>query len=90
MVKLLIKWLLPSSDSITKMISASVQETINNSGKEEQISKYAGYSETWIKAQSYISKWLADGKIDDSEKAEFEKAIRPLVDQVLTSIKDSL
>ena len=90
MVKLLIKWLLPSADTVTKMISSSVQKSINESGKAEQITKYAGYSETWIKAQQYITKWLSDGQIDDTEKAEFEDAIKPLVEQVLKSIKENI
>lgn len=87
---MIIKWLLPSEDEVTHLISTAVKESINNSGKAELITKYAGYSENWTKCQKYITDWLLDGKIDDDEQIQFENAIRPLVKEVLNKVRESL
>lgn len=90
MLKLILKWLIPSADDVTKMISKSVKDAVNNSGKAELISKYAGYSDNWNKCQKYVTDWLLDGKIDDEEQKQFEAAIKPLVEHVLSAIKEKM
>ena len=87
MMKWFIKLLLPSAETVSKMVADTLAKSINESGKSEAIVKYTKYVADWDKIQSKIVGWLNDGKIDADEQAEIAKAIQPIVEKVLAEVK---
>ena len=87
MKKLLIKWLMPSAEDITRMAVEVVAKFINESGKEEAIAKYGTYADNFTRIQAKVTAWLKDGKIDDSEKQELHQALLPLAEKLLEAVK---
>lgn len=86
-MKWFIKLLLPSAETVSKMVADTLAKSINESGKSDAIVKYTKYVADWDKIQSKIVGWLNDGKIDADEQAEIAKAIQPIVEKVLAEIK---
>lgn len=86
MMKTILKWFTPSSDTISDMIVDQVSEMVNTSDKTDLIVKYAGMFDRWQNIQSILVKTIKDGKIDDTEKDELKKVITPIVDKVLQEI----
>ena len=87
MMKWFIKLLLPSAETVSKMVADTLAKSINESGKSEAIVKYTKYVADWDKIQSKIVSWLNDGKIDADEQAEIAKAIQPIVEKILEEVK---
>ena len=87
MMKWFIKLLLPSAETVSKMVADTLAKSINESGKSEAIVKYTKYVADWDKIQSKIVGWLNDGKINADEQAEIAKAIQPIVEKVLAEVK---
>lgn len=87
MMKWFIKLLLPSAETVSKMVADTLAKSINESGKSEAIVKYTKYVADWDKIQSKIVGWLNDGKIDANEQEEIAKAIQPIVEKVLAEVK---
>ena len=86
-MKWLIKLLLPSAETVSKMVADTLAKAINQSGKQDTITKYTKYVADWDKIQSKIVGWLNDGNIDADEQAEIAKAIQPIVEKVLAEVK---
>lgn len=86
-MKWFIKLLLPSAETVSKMVADTLAKSINESGRQDAIVKYTKYVADWDKIQSKIVGWLNDGKIDADEQAEIAKAIQPIVEKVLAEIK---
>lgn len=87
MKKILLRWFLPSAEDITRMAVDAVTKFINESGKEEVISKYGTYADDFTKIQAKITAWLRDGKIDENEKKELYGAILPLAQKLIEEVK---
>ena len=85
--KLLIKMFMPSAEDIANMVTDAVAKFINESGREELISKYGTAADEFTKVQGKITTWLRDGKIDDDEKKELHGAILPLAEKLVEEIK---
>lgn len=66
-MKWLIKLLLPSAETVSKMVADTLAKSINESGRQDAIVKYTKYVADWDKIQSKIVGWLNDGKIDADE-----------------------
>ena len=86
-MKWLIKLLLPSAETVSKMVADTLAKAINQSGKQDTIKQYTKYVADWDKIQSKIVGWLNDGNIDADEQAEIAKAIQPIVEKVLAEVK---
>ena len=90
MKKLLLKWFMPKPAVLVKTAAKAAADFVNNTGKEQAIQTFFEKTETLRKAQMLVSKWLADGKIDESEIAELEAALTPiaqaLYDKVIQKI----
>ena len=86
-MKWLIKLLLPSAETVSKMVADTLAKAVNQSGKQDAIVKYTKYVADWDKIQSKIVGWLNDGKINADEQAEIAKAIQPIVEKVLAEVK---
>lgn len=88
MLKWLLKKMIPSAKSMSDLIAEHTAKAINESGKSDQIANYTKYAESWDKVQGKLIQWFADGKISEEEKAEFSRAIQPLVEKILEEIKN--
>ena len=86
-MKWFIKLLLPSAETVSKMVADTLAKSINESGRQDAIVKYTKYVADWDKIQSKIVGWLNDGKINADEQAEIAKAIQPIVEKVLAEVK---
>lgn len=86
MMKWFIKLLLPSAETVSKMVADTIAKQINELNREEQISQYAKYADDWTKIQDKIVKLLADGKIDDEEKKQISAMIEPIATKILEAI----
>lgn len=87
-MKWLLKKLLPSPESISDMAAKAFRDTVN-SLPEEQSAKIAKSSEIALQANKVVesvSKWLADGKMDDDEQARLSRALLPLVKGIMERI----
>lgn len=87
MMKFILKLLLPSAETISKMVADTLAKSINESGRQDAIVKYTKYVADWDKIQSKIVGWLNDGKIDANEQAEIAKAMQPIVEKILEEVK---
>lgn len=84
-MKTLLKWLMPSSQKIADYAADAFQKVVNDklADKKDYIVRGAQISEQVVKVQEYLTKWLADGSMDDEEKAVLSSALKPLVDMVV-------
>lgn len=87
MKKLLIRLLLPSAEDITTLVTKTIVEFINNSGKGEVIAKYGTMADEITKVQANITNWLRDGKIDDEEQKKLYNALLPLAQKLVEEVK---
>lgn len=86
-MKFILKLLLPSAETVSKMVADTLAKSINESGRQDAIIKYTKYVADWDKIQGKIVGWLNDGKIDADEQAEIANAIQPIVAKVLAEVK---
>lgn len=86
MKKLIIRWLCPTAEQLTKMAVETVARGINDSGKQELIAKYGLLADEFSKVQSKITGWLKDGKIDEQEQKELYDALLPLAERLVKEV----
>lgn len=88
MMKWILKKMIPSSEKLADMAASAIRDTVN-SLPEDRAAQIAKGSAVTAKANEVITtvtKWLADGKVDDTEMAELKQALQPLFELVLTKI----
>ena len=85
--KLLIKMFMPNAEDIANTATDAIAKFINESGREELISKYGTAADEFTKIQGKITAWLRDGKIDEDEKKELHGAILPLAQKLVEEIR---
>lgn len=84
----MIKWMLPKPAKIAEMAAKAAKDAIN-SLPEDHAAKIAKASEISSQANeclSAITRWLADGKMDDEEEAQLARALEPLVKSIMEKI----
>ena len=86
MMKYLLKLLMPNAKTISSIAADCVAKAINESGKGEIIAKYDGYATKVVELQAFVTKLLADGKIDDDEKKQIATMIEPIVTKIVEAI----
>ena len=76
-MKKILKWFV-SAEKLTKWSADGIQKAINDSKYAEQIEKYGALADKVTDVQKWLSKMLADGKIDELEKKEICEKLLPL------------
>lgn len=76
-MKKILKWFV-SAERLAKWSADGVQKAINDSKYAEQIEKYGALADKVTDVQKWLSKMLADGKIDELEKKEIYDKLMPL------------
>ncbi len=84
--KLLFKWIIPQPKDIAKLVATGAADFINSTNKQEAIATFMEKSKSFQDAQFLVTKWLADGKIDEAEKVELEEKLVPICELVYTRI----
>lgn len=77
---------MPSSKKLSNLAADKIQSTVNSSGKEDLISKYATMADSATEIQKWITELLVDGKIDDIEKQDISDKLEPLLKKVIDLI----
>ena len=85
-MKWLIKLLLPNAKTISSIAADAIAKAINESGKAEIIAKYDSYATKAVELQDFLTKLLADGKINDEEKKQISTMIEPIATKILEAI----
>ena len=85
-MKYLLKLLMPNAKTISSIAADCVAKAINESGKGQIIAKYDGYATKVVELQAFVTKLLADGKINDDEKKQIATMIEPIVTKIVESI----
>ena len=85
--KLVVRWFIPSAEQMTDVAVETVATFVNSSDKQETIAKYSAYVNEFTKVQSAVARWLLDGKISDDEKEELKRALLPLAQKIVETMK---
>lgn len=88
MMKWLIKKMIPSSEKLADMAASAIRDAVNSLPEDRaaQIAKGSAITAQANKVLTAVTKWLADGKVDDTEMAELKRALQPLVELVMAKI----
>lgn len=86
MKKWLLKLFMPSAKTISDMAADAIAKAVNESGKGEIIAQYDAYAIKFVEFQTFLSKLLEDGKIDDEEKKQISDMINPIVAKITEAI----
>lgn len=86
MFKFVLKMFLPSSETLAQYAAEGIAKTVNESGKEEVISKYSNLSGNSAQIVNWLSQILIDGKIDKNETEEISKKLIPLFEAIRKTI----
>ncbi len=82
MKKLILKWLMPSAETMADMAAGIAADFINKSDKEQEIAKWSTLADNWTKVQAKLTGWLRDGKMDAAETEELKRAILPICKKI--------
>ena len=86
MLKSILKLFIPSPKKLSNMAAQKIQTTVNQSGKEDLIAKYAAMADSATEIQKWVTEMLVDGKIDDIEKSEISEKLEPLLQKIIEII----
>lgn len=78
---------MPTPEQMADVAVETVANFVNSSDKQETIAKYSAYVNEFTKVQSAVSRWLLDGKISDDEKEELRRALLPLAQKIVETVK---
>ena len=85
-MKWLIKLFIPKPAKIAEIAAEAIAKAINESEKTELIAKYDSYAIKLTELQTFITKLLEDGKIDDAEKAKIADMLTPIMEKITEKI----
>ena len=80
MKKLFLKLILPKPTDIAKTVAKAAADFVNSTGKQEAIATFIYKTKPFQDAQVIITRWLADGILDESEVKELEDKLVPVVE----------
>ena len=80
--KMILKWLMPSAETMAEMAAGVAADFINKSDKEQEIAKWSTLADNWTKIQAKLTGWLRDGKMDAAETEELKRAILPICKKI--------
>ena len=85
-MKWLIKLFIPKPKALANMAAEAIAKAINESNKTDLIKQYDSYAIKLTEIQTFITKLLEDGKIDDAEKAKIADTLEPVMTKILERI----
>ena len=77
---------MPKPRAIAEMAAEVIANAINTSDKTDLIKQYDGYAIKLTEIQTFITKLLEDGKIDDAEKAKIAEMLTPIATKITEAI----
>lgn len=88
MMKWLIKMMIPSSEKLADMAASAIKDAVNSLPEDRaaQVAKGSAITAKANEVVTTITKWLADGKVDDTEMAELKRALQPLFELVMSKV----
>ena len=87
MKKLILKWLMPSADTMADMVAGAAADFVNKSDKEQEIAKWSTLADNWTKIQAKLTGWLRDGRMDAAETEELKRAILPICKKIEEAVR---
>ena len=75
--KTLLKAFMPSARTLADFAASRLAASVNESGKEQAISKWASTADSFLGFSKSLSSSLKDGKLDKAEKAALARALEP-------------
>lgn len=87
MKKLLLKWLMPSPEDIAKTVAKAAADFVNGAGRQDAIASFVDKSRPFQDAQAIVTRWLADGTLDESEVKELEQKLVPVARALVEAIE---
>ena len=81
-----IKLFIPKPKALANMTAEAIAKVINESNKTDIIKQYDGYAIKLTEIQTFITKLLEDGKIDDAEKAKIADMLTPIMEKITEAI----
>ena len=85
-MKWLIKLFIPKPKALANMAAEAIAKAINESNKTDLIKQYDSYAIKLTEIQTFITKLLEDGKIDDAEKAKIAAMLEPIMTKITEAI----
>ena len=85
-MKWFIKLFIPKPKTLADMTAEAIAKAINESNKTDIIKQYNGYAVKLTELQTFITKLLEDGKIDDEEKAKIAAMLEPIMTKITEKI----
>lgn len=84
MGKLLLKWFMPSAETLAETMAEAIAKGINNAttDKTEVVAKYAAVAAQIAEASTTISKMMGDGKVDKAEEKVIATMLLPAAQKV--------
>ena len=77
---------MPKPATLANMAAEAIAKAINDSNKTDIIKQYDGYAIKLTELQTFITKLLEDGKIDDTEKAKIAAMLEPIMTKITEKI----
>ena len=84
MIKAMVKWFMPSGETLAGYAADGVAKSLNESEKSirEKVAQYSAYARTAAEISATLAKMAEDGTIDEVERKELQKMLTPLFDKV--------
>ena len=80
--KAAVKWFLPKPKDLAAAVAKAAADFVNSSNKQEAIVKFVDKAQPVQEAQTLLSKWLADGKVDEAEEKELASKLSPVIEEL--------
>ena len=86
------KMLIPDAKQLSVMAASACQEFINKQPEDRsaQIARASEIASKLSDLQSTVSRALADGKLDDEETAKLAEMLEPVMDKIVSTMKEKM
>ena len=86
------KMFIPDSKQLSVMAASACQEFINKQSEEKsaRIARASEIASRLSELQSSVSKAIADGKLDDEEKAKLAEMLEPVMGKIVSTMKENM
>lgn len=75
--KTLLRAFMPSARTLADFAASRLASSVNESGKEDAISKWAQTADSFLGLSKKLSSTLADGKVDEAEQDALARMFEP-------------
>ena len=84
------RMMIPEPDALASIVASAVASFVNNSNQAEKITAFVEKTKPFQDAQVRITRWMADGKLDESEIAELEGELKPVMELLYTKVMENM